>query len=93
MYYAILVVKVKDYNEWLTTFPDISLIKNNGVESARVLQSLKNPNMAMVITEWEDLESAKKFAESNELKDRMQAYGAINHKIYFLEEKLYYNKF
>jgi heme-degrading monooxygenase HmoA len=90
MYYVIFMGKVKEYDKWLSTFAkDASLIKSNGGRSARLLQNLEDPYMAMVITEWENLENAKKFAESDELKDRMQASGASNPEIHFLEEKLY----
>jgi heme-degrading monooxygenase HmoA len=87
------MVKVKD-DKWLSTFnKDVSLIKTNGGKSARVLQSLEHPNMAMIITEWENLENAKKFVESDELKARIQAYGVREPDIYLAEEKLYYINF
>jgi heme-degrading monooxygenase HmoA len=89
MVYAIFMGKVKDYDKFLSTIKeDGPLLKANGGKSARVLQRLDNLNMYIVITEWENLEDAKKFVESDELKARMQVGGAEKPEIYFAEEKI-----
>ena len=90
MFYAIFMGEVEDYDKFLSTFKDdTSLFKSYGGKSARALQLLDDPKRGIVITEWEDLEDAKKFAESDELKARMQAGGTIGKPdIYFAEEKL-----
>ena len=90
MVYGIFMVKVEDYDKFLSIIKeDESLIKSFGGKSARVLQVLDNPNLVIVIVEWENLENAKKFVESEELKARMQAGGVSGKpEIYFAEEKL-----
>jgi heme-degrading monooxygenase HmoA len=90
MFYGIFMVKVEDYDKFLSIIKeDESLIKSFDGKSARVLQVLDNPNMGIVIVEWENLENAKKFVESEELKARMQAGGVSGKpEIYFAEEKL-----
>jgi heme-degrading monooxygenase HmoA len=87
---AIFIAKVKDYDKWEPTImEDIPLIKANGAKSASILRDLDDPNRVIVSTEWENLEQAKKFAESDELRARMQAGGVIGvPEIYFVEEKL-----
>ena len=90
MVYVISIGKVKNYDEWLPTFAeDGPLLKANGGVSARALQCLDDPNLIVVISEWENMNDAKKFAESDELRARMQVGGVIGKpEIYFLEEKL-----
>ena len=90
MFYGIFMVKVEDYDKFLSIIKeDESLIKSFDGKSAQVLQVLDNPNMGIVIVKWENLENAKKFVESEELKARMQAGGVSGKpEIYFTEEKL-----
>jgi heme-degrading monooxygenase HmoA len=90
MFYGIFMVKVEDYDKFLSIIKeDESLIKSFDGKSAQVLQVLDNPNMGIVIVKWENLENAKKFVESEELKARMQAGGVSGKpEIYFAEEKL-----
>jgi len=90
MFHAIFMGKVKDYDKWLSTFAeDGPLQKASGGESARALQRLDDPNMGIVITTWKNLEDAKKFVESDELKASMQRGGTVGKpEIIFAEEKL-----
>ncbi len=46
---------------------DIPLLKANGAKSASILRDLDDPNRVIVTAEWENIENAKKFAESDEL--------------------------
>ena len=86
---AVLITKVKDYDKWEPTImEDIPLLKANGAISASILRDIDDPNRIIVTTEFENLEHAKKFSESDELHDRMQAGGVIGKpEIYFVEEK------
>jgi len=53
---VIQLAKVKDYDKWEPTFKeDASMIKANGVKSISVLQSIDDPNIVIVTSEWEDL--------------------------------------
>ena len=54
MVYAIFMSEVEDYDKWLSSFKeDAALLKAHGGKSARALQRLDNPNMGIVISEWE----------------------------------------
>jgi heme-degrading monooxygenase HmoA len=90
MVYAIFMSEVEDYDKWLSSFKDdAALLKAHGGKSARALQRLDNPNMGIVISEWDNLEDAQKFAESDELRARMEAGGVIGKpEIFFAEQKL-----
>jgi heme-degrading monooxygenase HmoA len=89
MFYAIFMGKVRDYDKWQSTFDeDAPLLKGSGAKSARALRGLDDPKMIIVITEWENLDYAKQFVESDQLGARMQAGGVIGKPdIYYLEEK------
>jgi heme-degrading monooxygenase HmoA len=64
------------------------MIKANGVKSISVLQSIDDPNIVIVTSEWEDLETAKKFADSDEIHARMEKSGVVKSEIYYMKEKL-----
>ena len=86
---AVLIAKVKDYDKWEPTImEDIPLLKANGAKSASILRDLDDPNRVIVTAEWENIENAKKFAESDELRARMQEGGVTGKpEIYFVKEK------
>lgn len=88
MVFNVLIVKVKDYEKWQPTFDeDAQLLKDNGAKSAQVLRGSDDPNLVVVITEWKNKEIAKKLAESDELKTRMQTGGVIGKPtMYFLDD-------
>ena len=86
---VIQFAKVKDYDKWEPTFKeDASMIKANGVKSISVIQSIDDPNIVIVSSEWEDLETAKKLVESDEIRARMEKSGVVKSEIYYMEEKL-----
>ena len=53
----------------------------------RLFRSADNPDEVIIIFEWESIEKAKKFAQSEDLRKTMQRAG-VNDKpdVYFLEE-------
>jgi len=72
-----------------TIIEDIPLLKANGAKSTSILRDLDDPNRVIVTAEWENIENAKKFAESVELRARMQEGGVIGKpEIYYIEEKV-----
>ena len=51
------------------------------------MRNADNPNEMVVIFEWDSLEKARKFAQSEDLKKTMQRAGVIDKPdIYFLEK-------
>ena len=68
---------------------DIPLLKANGAISVSILRDLDDPNRIIVTTEFKNIENAKKFSESDELRARMQEGGVTGKpEIYFVEEKI-----
>ena len=71
-----------------TIIEDIPLLKANGAKSTSILRDLDDPNRVIVTAQWESIENAK-FAESVELRARMQEGGVIGKpEIYYMEEKV-----
>ena len=79
MVYAIFIGQVQDFDKWKTVYDKdkSSLLKAAGAKSGQVLRGLVNPNAIIVTIEFENLKSAKNFAESDMLRDRMQLGGVI----------------
>lgn len=80
--------KVEDYNKWKTAFDDHSTFRSqNGSKGGRVFRSANNSNEVFILLEWDNLENAKKFTQSENLKDVMMNAGVIGMpEISFLEE-------
>jgi heme-degrading monooxygenase HmoA len=86
---VIQLAKVKDYDKWEPIFKeDVSMIKASGAKFIGVLQSIDDPNIVIVTSEWEDLETAKKLAESDDIRARMEKSGVIKSEMYYMEQKL-----
>jgi heme-degrading monooxygenase HmoA len=51
------------------------------------MRNTKDPNHLVVITEWENLEKAKNFTESEDLKNTMIKAGVVGRPaVFYLEE-------
>ena len=56
-------------------------------KGARLLRKADDPNEIVIFTEWDSLEKARKFAQSEDLKKTMQQAGVIDDPdVYLLEE-------
>ena len=52
-----------------------------------MLRSADNPNEIVVVDEFDDMDKARQFAQSEDLKQAMQKAGVSDHPdIYFLDE-------
>lgn len=80
--------KVKDYSVWKKVFDGfIETRKASGEKNYQILHPDSDPNNLFAIFEWDNLENAREFASSKELKGAMQNAGVIEQpEIYFLEE-------
>jgi heme-degrading monooxygenase HmoA len=68
--------EVNDFATWKAVF-DAALDwrRQQGEVSTRVFQSADNPNDITLFSEWENLEKARAFISSSELKSKMSAAG------------------
>jgi heme-degrading monooxygenase HmoA len=70
--------KVQDFGNWKTVFDSMqSLRKQFGATDEQVFQKYDNPNDVVIITNWSNAEQARKYGQSQELKDGMQKAGVV----------------
>ena len=88
MTYVLVIHKVEDYNKWKSAYDENGAMrKTYGSKGAFVFHNSNDPNHIVVMTEWKNMEKAKEFAESEELKIAMQKAGVIGQPaVYYLEE-------
>ena len=88
MPYLLVRHKVADYAKWKPFFDQHGATrKANGSQGGRLLRNANDPNELVVLFEWDDLEKARQFAQSNDLREIMQRAGVVDQPdIYFLEE-------
>mgnify|MGYP001562318351 CR=1 FL=1 len=78
MVYILAHTKTKDYKEWRSVFNEMSENRrSNGEKSARVFQSVQDPNDVTILFEWDSAENAQKYMKSKELQDARERGGAI----------------
>lgn len=80
--------KVEDFDKWKTQFDEhTSVREENGSKGSHVFRNADNPNEVIVLLEWDNLDNARQFANSDELKEAMQKAGVTDQPdIYFLDE-------
>ena len=78
--------KVRDFNTWKTGYDaHQTKRKEAGLTECYLLRGADDPNEVVMLFEAEDLNRAKAFAASAELRDKMQEVGVIDKPdIYFL---------
>ena len=74
--YSIVHHTVQDYTKWKIVFDDIDdLRKKYGEKSYQVFRTQSNPNEVYILISWDNIESAKKYMNSSDLKDAMKRAG------------------
>ncbi len=90
MTYVLVNHKVEDYDKWKPLYDesiDKGMLKNMGAKVSSVFRTAEDPNHLVTLTQFENLETAKNFAKSDELRTAMQKAGVKGKpEIYFLEE-------
>ncbi len=80
--------KVKDYPAWRNAFDSLTSMRTGyGCTGHQVFQSPTDANEITILTEWKNLEQAKAYATSNDLKEGMKNAGVISQpEVMFLTE-------
>ncbi len=88
MPYLLVRHKVKNYAAWKPLFDkDHSAIKARGSTGGRLYRNAENRNEVIVIFNWDNLDKARQFAQSENLNQAMKQAGVIDGPdFYFLEE-------
>lgn len=88
---ATILVKhtVEDFAKWKQAFDANSDVRKTfGSQGGKLFRSVTNPNEVTIVLHWSDLNKAKQFAESAELKTAMQNAGVTGQpQIQFLENE------
>jgi heme-degrading monooxygenase HmoA len=88
MAYQIVQHTVADYSKWKTVFDEHGATrKARGSSGAQVLRGADNPNELCILIEWDNVQSARDFAESDTLRKAMERAGVTTTK----PEILYFN--
>jgi quinol monooxygenase YgiN len=78
---AILIVhfKVKDYAAFRQVFDNTTPTRTRfGSTGHKVLQSPSDPNEITILSDWKNVDQAKVYSDSNELKEAMKNAGVIS---------------
>ena len=88
MTYVLVIHRVENYDKWKSVYDDDGTTrKAKGSKGATVFHNDKDPNHLIVLTEWENIERAKNFAESEDLVSTMQKAGVVGRPaVFYLEE-------
>ena len=86
--YLLVKHKVKDLSKWESGFDQYSSIrKDAGSKGGMLFHTLSDPNEVVIIFEWDNLENARKFNESEELKAKMEEMGVVGDPgVFFLDK-------
>lgn len=87
MPYLLVRHKVADYAKWKPLFDQhAETRKANGSRGGQLLRNANDPNELLILFQWDDLNKARQFAESSDLRETMQRAGVIDQPdVYFLE--------
>jgi hypothetical protein len=70
--------EVNDYRSWRSVFDEaIDFRHLGGEQSCRVFRKSGDPNNLTLLFEWEDLDRAQRYMNSEELRDKMKQAGVI----------------
>lgn len=88
MPYLLIRHRVRDYEQWKSAFDAHSLTRQaNGSRGGQLFHNASDPNELIVLLEWDVLERARQFAQSEELREVMRRSGVVGRPmIYFLKD-------
>jgi uncharacterized protein (DUF1330 family) len=88
MPYLLVRHKVTDYEKWKSAFDAHSVTRQaHGSRGGRLFRNASAPNELVVLLEWDVLERARQFAQSEEWREVMQRARVVDHPtIYFLKD-------
>jgi heme-degrading monooxygenase HmoA len=80
--------RVADYDAWSTVFAELEIVRRaNGSRGGRVMRSDTDPGEVVVLLEWDDLERARLFVDSDDLQEAIQRAGVTGEpEFWFLDQ-------
>lgn len=88
MPYVLVRHKVEDYARWKPLFEQHAPTRQaSGSQGGWIFRVADDPNELIVLLRWDDLDRAREFARSDNLRETMQRAGVADRPdVYFLEE-------
>ena len=88
MSYILVHHQVKNYNNWKAVFDEHTDVRaQSGSKGGKVFRNANNPNDLFILLEWDNLDNAKKFTQSENLGETMQRAGVVGMPdVCYLEE-------
>jgi heme-degrading monooxygenase HmoA len=88
MAYLLVRAKFQDYAKFYPVYTAHRAARQaSGSRGARLFRSADNPNEVVALMEWDSLEKAQQFAQSDDLREAMQRAGLADRpEVYFLDE-------
>jgi heme-degrading monooxygenase HmoA len=79
---------VADYDAWSVVFAEQEIVRlANGSRGARIWRAAADPAEILVLLEWDDLERARLFVDSDDMQEAMRRAGVIGEpSFWFLED-------
>lgn len=80
--------RVADVAAWRKVFEEQEILRRaNGSQGGRLFHTAADPNEVLVLLEWDDLERARLFVDSDDLQEAMSRSGLTGEpEIWFLED-------
>ena len=88
MPYVLIRHKVEDYAKWKTIFDEHGATRGAaGCKGGQLLRNADDPNELVILFEWDDLDKARQFGQSDDLRETMERAGVADRPdVYFLDE-------
>ena len=80
--------KVEDYAKWKPAFDEHGATRQaKGSKGARLFRNADDPNEVLILFEWDNMERARQFIQSEDLRQTMQRAGVSDQPdLYYLDE-------
>jgi len=76
MVHVLVRHKVADYNRWKEAFDShLNVRKRGGETGCRIFHTVDDPREVVLFLDWDGIETARKFMNSEELRQAMQRAG------------------
>ncbi len=81
--------RVADHGTWSAVFAEQAMVRRaNGSRGGRIWHDAGDPQTILVLLEWDDLERARLFLESDDLQEAMRRGGVIDEPAFWFLEDL-----
>lgn len=78
MAYLLVRHTVADYAKWRSVFDEHSMArKEGGARGGLLFRNASKPNEVVILFEWDSVEKAQKFAQSEDLRRTMERAGVM----------------